>query len=317
MERNGFHTPKNSRFNPNKSNLNINNNSPIHSILRKQSIIPSKTIQSFNNKHYFHKDTFSNKKKRRVNFSGETIPEEKENICNVTEKRENPYRNETERTKKIEGVKNDYFSNITKNIFTNESHFDKNYIIRSPRKMNNNFKSNFYIPTKTIFNNSPRRKSAINKDCVLSNLNQRKNTNNINLNLNKDGFMVNSNYKARGLDRDIFAKVDYLLHKKKLTKGETEFVLNYYEKGKERECSPKHKMNNINMNSPRMRKKQKKNRNNSVKLKEQSISIENEKKETSKTQNDQDNNNIIISEINPKKQIFKWFNVFLCCFKKN
>ena len=148
-------------------------------------------------------------------------------------------------------------------------------------------------------------------------MNQRKNTNNINLNLNKDGLMVNSNYKTRGLDRDIFAKVDYLLHKKKLTKVETEFVLNYYEKGKERECSPKHKMNNINMNSPRMRKKQKKNRNNSVKLKEQSISIENEKKETSKTQNDQDNNNLLISEINPKKQIFKWFNVFLCCFKKN
>ena len=76
-------------------------------------------------------------------------------------------------------------------------------------------------------------------------------------------------------------------------------------------------MSNISMNSPIMRKKQKKNRNNSVKFKEQSISIENEKKETLKTQNDQDNNNIIISEINPKKQRFKWLNVFLCCFKTN
>ena len=53
MERNGFHTPKKSRFNPKKSNLNINNNSPIHSILRRQSFIPPKTIQSFNNKHHF------------------------------------------------------------------------------------------------------------------------------------------------------------------------------------------------------------------------------------------------------------------------
>ena len=31
----------------------------------------------------------------------------------------------------------------------------------------------------------------------------------------------------------------------------------------------------------------------------------------------QDNNNIIISDINPKKQGFKWLNVFLCCFKTN
>ena len=317
MERNGFHTPKKSRFNPKKSNLNINNNSPIHSILRRQSFIPPKTIQSFNNKHYFHKDSFSNKKHRRRNFSGETIPEEKENISKDKGKKVNPYGNKSERTKKIEDVDNDYFSNITKNIFTNESHFDKNYIIRSPRKMNNNSKSNFYISTKSLFNNTPRRMSAINSDFVLSNMNQRKNTDNINLNMNKDGLTINSNYKAPGLNRKLFEKVDNLLHKKKLTKDETEFVLNYYEKGKERECSPKHKMSNINMNSPRMRKKQKKNRNNSVKFKEQSISIENEKKETLKTQNDQDNNNIIISEINPKKQRFKWLNVFLCCFKTN
>lgn len=30
--------------------------------------------------------------------------------------------------------------------------FNKNYIIRSPRKMNNNSKSNFYISTKSLFN---------------------------------------------------------------------------------------------------------------------------------------------------------------------
>ena len=59
---------------------------------------------------------------------------------------------------KKEDVDNDYFSNITKNIFPNESHFDKNYIIRSPRKMNNNSKSNFYISTKSLFNISSPKK---------------------------------------------------------------------------------------------------------------------------------------------------------------
>jgi len=317
MERNGFHTPKKSRFKPKKSNLIMNNNSPIHAILRKQSFIPLKSLQPFHNKIDFHKDSFSNKKPRRRNFSGETIPEEKENWCKDKGKRDNPHGNKSEKTKKIEDIDNDYFSNLTKNIYTNESHFDKNYIIKSPRKLNNNSKSNFYISTKTFFNNTPRRMSAINSDFVLSNLNQRKNTDNINLNINKDGLTINSNYKAPGLNRKLFAKVDILLHKKKLTKDESEFVLNYYEKGKERECSPKHRINNFNLNSPSIRRKQKKNKNNSVKFKEKSISIGNEKNETIKTENEKDNNNVIVNEINPKKPRFKWFNVFLCCLKPN
>ena len=60
--------------------------------------------------------------------------------------------------------------------------------------------------------------SAINSDFVLSNLNQRKNTDNINLNINKDELTINSNYKAPGLNRKLFAKVDILLHKKKINK---------------------------------------------------------------------------------------------------
>ena len=80
----------------------------------------------------------------------EKIPEEKENWCKDKGKKDNPHGNKSEKTKKIEDIDNDYFSNLTKNIYTNESHFDKNYIIRSPRKLNNNSKSNFYISTKTF-----------------------------------------------------------------------------------------------------------------------------------------------------------------------
>ena len=55
------------------------------------------------------------------------------------------------KTKKNEEIKNDYFINYTNNIYTKESHFEKNYIIRSPRRMNNHSKIiNNYILAKTF-----------------------------------------------------------------------------------------------------------------------------------------------------------------------
>ena len=232
------------------------------------------------------------------------------------------YKNFSEKTKKNEEIKNDYFINYTNNIYTKESHFEKNYIIRSPRRINNHSKIiNNYISAKTFFNSPKRKMSAINSDFALSNGNQRKFTDNINLNFNKEGLTINSNYKAPFINKRLFLKVDSLLHKDKLTKNESEFVLNYIEKRRDCESSPRHKINANNLKSPRNKKKQRKSINN-VKFKEQNMNNleEKEKNQTEKTdnqQNDDNNHNIILYEMIPDKPKLKWFNAFLCCFKKN
>ena len=103
----------------------------------------------------------------------------------------------------------------------------KNYIIRSPRKINNNSKINNYISAKTFFNSPKRRMSVMNSDFAFSIPNQRKFTENINLNFNKEVLTINSNYKPPCVNKKLFNKVDTLLHKDKLNKKESEFVLNY------------------------------------------------------------------------------------------
>ena len=223
-----------------------------------------------------------------------------------------------------------YFINFTNNIYTKESHFEKNYIIRTPRKINNNSKINNYILAKTFFNSPKTRMSVMNSDFDFSNPNQRKFTENINLNFNKEGLTINSNYKPPFVNKKLFNKVDTLLHKDKLNKKESEFVLNYIEKRRDCESSPRHKISiNNNIISPRIKKKKSKNKNNkinkknSVKFKEKNILEENAKNQTDKTDNHQNNNNIndtnniILREIITDKPRFKWFNAFLCCFKKN
>ena len=180
---------------------------------------------------------------------------------------------------------------------------------------------NNYISAKTFFNSPKRKMSAINSDFALSNGNQRKFTDNINLNFNKEGLTINSNYKAPFINKRLFLKVDSLLHKDKLTKNESEFVLNYIEKRRDCESSPRHKINANNLKSPRNKKKQRKSKNN-VKFKEQNMNNleEKEKNQTEKTdnqQNDDNNHNIILYEMIPDKPKLKWFNAFLCCLKKN
>lgn len=314
----GFHTPKKIRIRT-KNSLNIKSNSPILKIRRRDSCIPLSFKENLKNNNDSLKKSHSIKKSRKRNFSAEIIYEEPENLHDIKKAK---YKNFSEKTKKNEEIKNDYFINYTNNIYTKESHFEKNYIIRSPRRMNNHSKIiNNYISAKTFFNSPKRKMSAINSDFALSNGNQRKFTDNINLNFNKEGLTINSNYKAPFINKRLFLKVDSLLHKDKLTKNESEFVLNYIEKRRDCESSPRHKINANNLKSPRNKKKQRKSKNN-VKFKEQNMNNleEKEKNQTEKTdnqQNDDNNHNIILYEMIPDKPKLKWFNAFLCCFKKN
>ena len=157
--------------------------------------------------------------------------------------------------------------------------------------MNNHSKIiNNYISAKTFFNSPKRKMSAINSDFAL-------------LNFNKEGLTINSNYKAPFINKRLFLKVDSLLHKDKLTKNESEFVLNYIEKRRDCESSPRHKISVNNLKSPRNKKKQRKSKNN-VKFKEQNMNNleEKEKNQTEKTdnqQNDDNNHNIILYEMIP------------------
>ena len=98
----------------------------------------------------------------------------------------------------------------------------------------------------------------MNSDFAFSIPNQRKFTENINLNFNKEGLTINSNYKPPFVNKKLFNKVDTLLHKDKLNKKESEFVLNYIEKRRDCESSPRHKIsinNNNNLISPRLKKR--------------------------------------------------------------
>ena len=330
----GFHTPKKVRINPKRASLLVQSNSPVLKITRRESCIPFTLKDKLKNNKSPIKECHSIKKPRRRNFSGETIYEEPENNRDNKKVKKNfcyCYSSFSGKTKKNEEIKNDYFINFTNNIYTKESHFEKNYIIRSPRKINNNSKINNYISAKTFFNSPKRRMSVMNSDFDFSNPNQRKFTENINLNFNKEGLTINSNYKPPFVNKKLFNKVDTLLHKDKLNKKESEFVLNYIEKRRDCESSPRHKIsiNNNNIISPRIKKKKSKNKNNkinkknSVKFKEKNILEENVKNQTDKTENHQNNNNnindtnnIILREIITDKPKFKWFNAFLCCFKK-
>lgn len=295
MEKAGYHTPKKALNKQKNCSLFMPKRSPVKSIERSISSIPYKIIKKINNNNDLRNLSPSIKKKRRRFFSVETIPEEQEKkgINN----------------KNMEENKNDYFVNFTKDVYINESHLSKNNIIKSPRKKDNNSKSN-YISTKTILNNTSQRKmSAMNSDLFSLNFNKRKYTDN--QNIIKDGLTINSNYKAPFINKKLCQQLDDILHKKKLSKNEKEFIINYLEKSREFENTPKHKIKSNEFKASRKRKI------NNAKLEEKNISLEKEKNESMKTQNEKRNNTLTSNKINQEKTKFKWFNIVLCCLKAN
>ena len=134
----GFHTPKKVRINPKRASLLVQSNSPVLKITRRESCIPFSLKDKLKNIKSPIKECHSIKKPRRRNFSGETIYEEPENNRDNKKVKKNfcyCYSSFSGKTKKNEEIKNDYFINFTNNIYTKESHFEKNYIIRSPKKL--------------------------------------------------------------------------------------------------------------------------------------------------------------------------------------
>ena len=140
MEISGYHTPKRSLRKTNRNALNMHNNSPIKSIKRRKSFIPFSIFKSFqNNYENLYKELKSIKKSSKINFSGVIILEEQENKVKI--------RN---------NIKSDSFSNLINNIYTNETHFNKNIISGSPRILNDKIKRN-YKSNKTLNNAQSKR----------------------------------------------------------------------------------------------------------------------------------------------------------------
>ena len=277
-----------------KSDQNIiclQDNSSNHSIKRINSLIPSSIFKtSQNNCDNSHKESISIKKSCKLN------------------------RSKINKIQKIEENKNDSFSNFVNNIYTKESHLNKNIIEKSPRKKNDRIKKN-YVSNKTLYNSQSRRMSAINSHLGLSEFNKGKNTNinNFNVNTNKEGLTINSNYKSPVINKKLCQKIDNLLHKKNLTKKEKEIILNFFNKNKDCDSSPKHRMYNRNAKSPKLKNGQRKN--NKSKFIKKDNPIENEKTEKDNKNENEGINNIILYELKDNKTKVIWFKNLLCCLE--
>ena len=291
MEISGYHTPKRSLRKTNRNALNMHNNSPIKSIKRRKSFIPFSIFKSFqNNYENLYKESKSIKKSSKINFSGVIILEEQENKVKI--------RN---------NIKSDSFSNLINNIYTNETHFNKNIISGSPRILNDKIKRN-YKSNKTLNNAQSKRMDSINS---LSLFNKMKNKDKT----NKDGLTINSNYNTPRNNHKLCEKIDNLLHKKDLTKKDKETILNFLDKNKDCLSSPKHKSKRNNgMKSPKSKKRKKKN--SSVKFKVKNKPTEEEKTEKRKSENEE-NRNRILTELNDNPSKIRWFKTFLCCLEIN
>ena len=98
--------------------LYMENSSSNHSIKRINSLIPSRIFKKFQSNY-----GISYKESVSINKSN------KRNII-----KENLSRNKSYKIQKNEENKNDSFINFVNNIYTNESHLNKNFIAKSPRK---------------------------------------------------------------------------------------------------------------------------------------------------------------------------------------
>ena len=290
MEIFGNQTPKKSLM---KSQQNFlyeqNSNSSNLSFKRINSLIPSNIFKNDqNNFQISYKESVSIKKS-----------------CKIKITKENLSRNKSNKIQRNVENKNDSFANFVNNIYKNESHLNKNVIAKSSKKQNDKIKSN-YIFNKSIYNTQTRRMSAINSHLGLSQFNnpENSNMNNFNINTNKEGLTINSNYKSPAIHKKLCEKINNLLHKKNLTKNEKELILNFFNKIN---ISPKHRMYNRDIKSPRLKNRQ-------SKFKKKDKPIEN--KRTDKDNNENEGiNNIILYELKDNQSKISWLKNICCCLE--
>ena len=304
MKNSGIHTPKGSGINQNKNNLNIHLPSlkNINIIKRRKSFIPLGVLNLYkkSNDNSNKKINSSQKKQIKKDLVIESIPEEQENKINGKEK---SVKNNSRKNIKFKEYQNNYFINLIKNIYTNESHLNKDNILKTSQE---NLKK-LYISNKDFFD---KRLSAnvINFNLLPLSLNKIKNQEI----QEKDKLTLNSNLKVPTYNHKLIKNINNYLDKNNLSKNEKISIINYLEKSKEVSPTPKHKLNEVHLKTHKSNKKRKKKRiSNNEELQIQNKNTENEINESNK------NNNIIKNNITPQPEKINCFKAFLCCLKSN
>lgn len=325
MEVQVFRTPKIIVNKSKKNPLLRQNESPIK-LKRRLSLANSRT-NLFKNNDLVTKRC-ENSKKPIINI----LPKEsnqkevKNNIINEYKKIEA----KSGKINRINEIHNNFFINLTKNIYTNEPHLKKK-IVRNSQKFLQSSKNKFAIdknPNINGINNT--KKGLFNRrlSCIILPSSFEKKRRNIdNKNLEKEAVTEYSNFKSSKRQK-YNENISKLLLNKNLTKKEKEFMLDYLNNIKEKDLdsSPKFKLEDRRSISPRKKKSKKKN---NVKFndkhshlkKEKEVNDKNEKLEKEITEKELTENNInnkiIIQNKNPNFLKKICFKPFFCCLKMN
>ena len=298
MKNSGNYTPKRSEMNLNKNNLNTHVPSLKNAIKRRQSFLPVGVLNlcKVNNDNSNKKVHSSLKKQIKKGLTIESIPEEIEN-----NKKEKCIKKNSHKNSKFKEYQNNYFINLIKNVYTNESHLNKNNILRKSLQLNEEFKKQ-YISNKDLFDKR-LSSNVINFNLLQHSLNKIKNQENH----EKDKLIANSNLKVPSTNNKLIKNISHYLDKKNLSKKEKNSMIHHLEKNKEVSLSPKHKLNEVHSKTQKSKKKKKKKRiSNNEELQIQNKNTENEN-------NNMIKDNIILQQ--PEKN--NCFKAFLCCLKSN
>ena len=190
MENSSYHTPKRNQMNSTKNNLNTHLSSLKKNIKRRKSYLPLRTLhlvrESYDNSN---KKVYSSlKKQNKKSFVIESIPEEKEKIVGNNSQKDKEYQN-------------NYFINLIKNVYTNESHLNKDNILNLKKK----YTSNEDLFDKRLSEN------AINFN-ILPIKNQKIN--------DKDKLKINSNLKVPSLNNKLIQNITHYFDKNNLSEKE-------------------------------------------------------------------------------------------------
>ena len=235
------HTPKKSTIKLARKQLK---KSPIQYRKRRKSSIPLKLRQFITNNNINKIDPklscknnfqgeISSKNEQKEDIINTNIPEVSENSSNIKEERKTKIK-KIKHKKKNNNENNNYFIHYIKNVYENESHLNKENIIKSAKKNINDSFLKFVESNKTFHNTAgKRRNSAFNGNFMKSNFH------NINLGLDKE--QLNRKVPYSIINKKKSAEIGTLLHKKNLDNKEKEIVKKYFTKSKHKNKDNKHK----------------------------------------------------------------------------
>ena len=311
MEKSGYHTPKRSQMNLTKNNLNTHLSSSKNIIKRRKSFIPIGVLNLLKESNNNSKNKVSSSLKKQVRRSLviESIPEEQEHKKN--NKKEKVIKNNSQKMSKFKEYQNNYFINLIKNVYTNESHLNKDNILRKSQQLTDSLKKQI-ISNKDLFD---KRLSAngINFNLIPFSSNKIKNQE-----LNeKDKLTMNSNLNIPSLNKKLLKNITHYFDKNNLSKKEKKSIINYIEKSQEISPVPKHKLNDIHLKSQKSKKKKKKKRNEELLIQNKTTANEINEDNKNNNSNKGNNNNIVKNNIIQQPEKINCFKAFLCCLKSN